>query len=340
MTRYPQQIIEQAQQELARRREEARLRQSGRRQQVAQRCPQALQLERQLLSTSAQLARAVLEGGNLAGKVAQLRSANLDAQRQLAGVLQAAGFPEDALQPVHTCPQCRDTGFTPTGPCSCYRQLLCQLMLRQLEQSSPVGSCSFENFSLEYYSGQPGEGGRSDRQVMADILATCREYARAFTPQSGSLLLMGGTGLGKTHLSLAIAREVVLAGYTALYTPYQTLVTQLEGAKFGRTAASYEQLADEAAQCQLLVLDDLGAEFSNAFSVAALYELVNARLIARRPTLISTNLSPGELEARYTARLSSRIFGTYRVLPFVGADVRLQQRRRQLSPGAPAGPRP
>ena len=74
--------------------------------------------------------------------------------------------------------------------------------------------------------------------------------------------------------------------------------------------------------CDLLVIDDLGAEFATQFTNAALYNIINTRINYSLPTIINTNLSLKELEEKYTRRISSRIIGEYAVLDFFGYDIR------------------
>ena len=78
-------------------------------------------------------------------------------------------------------------------------------------------------------------------------------------------------------------------------------------------------------ECDLLVIDDLGAEMSTAFTKSVLYNLVNTRLLTRKPTIINTNLSMKEIEQRYTPRISSRFIGEYECKKFFGSDIRQQK---------------
>ena len=82
-------------------------------------------------------------------------------------------------------------------------------------------------------------------------------------------------------------------------------------------------------ECDLLILDDLGAEFSTSFSYATLYQWINTRLNKRLPTIISTNLTPKELLDLYGERVFSRLIGNYVPLFFAGQDVR--QKKEQAA---------
>ena len=152
----------------------------------------------------------------------------------------------------------------------------------------------------------------------------CVDYARHFSPTSCSILMLGATGLGKTHLSFAIAKEVIDQGYGVIYGSVQNLIQQLEKEHFGR-ANGESHTEQMLLNCDLLILDDLGAEFSTQFSVSVIYNLVNTRLLTEKPIIVNTNLTIAELEKQYTGRVVSRMIGSYKVLPFVGRDIRQLQ---------------
>ena len=162
---------------------------------------------------------------------------------------------------------------------------------------------------------------------MEGVLRACRKFAQNFRADSPSILFKGGTGLGKTHLSLAIANVVIEKGFGVVYGSTQSFAVALERERFGRVGAgTFQQLTG----CDLLILDDLGAEFPSQYVNAMLYDAVNARMLGDRPTVISTNLSMKELEDRYGERFASRVAGYYGKLEFHGADVRVQQQRRRM----------
>ena len=75
-------------------------------------------------------------------------------------------------------------------------------------------------------------------------------------------------------------------------------------------------------ECDLLIIDDLGTEMTTQFTTSVLYNIVNTRMMAEKPTIISTNLLPDMLEKRYSPQISSRIMGNYRLIKFVGNDIR------------------
>ncbi|MDR2753692.1 MAG: ATP-binding protein, partial [Oscillospiraceae bacterium] len=234
------------------------------------------------------------------------------------------GFPADYLARKHTCAQCEDTGYVRGLRCACFTALLQSLAYQELSMDTPLESSDFARFRLTHYPEAPNGDGVIPRKKMEQILAACRAYASRFHPHAGSLLFTGPTGLGKTHLSLAIAKEVIDKGFTVIYGSAPNLISRMEHEHFSR--GRYGEQAGETArallECTLLILDDLGAEFSTAFTQSCIYNIVNTRLMSAMPVLISTNLSMAQINEKYGERVASRIIGNYQVLRFFGGDVR------------------
>lgn len=291
------------------------------------RCPRAAEIENELSSFAILTAKAVLNGGDTKEQLSRLKAKNLRLQQELAALLNTAGFESGALEPKFTCAACADEGFIDGKMCSCFKQLLKDEAVKRLNVMTPLTLSAFSSFSLDFYDAQAGENGLSPRRRMESILRFCRGYADAFSLQSPNLFMQGGTGLGKTHLSLAIARAAIDKGYGAVYGSAQNLTAKLERERFGREPDS--ESAQLLLECDLLILDDLGAEFSTPFVNAAIYNIINTRIMASLPTIISTNLTLRELEERYTQRLVSRIIGSYTRLNFIGRDVRQQKVMKQ-----------
>ena len=178
--------------------------------------------------------------------------------------------------------------------------------------------CDFSTFDLRYYPAEMDPALRtSPREQMGKVLDFCKHYAAAFTTESRGLFFSGPTGLGKTHLSLAIAREVIGKGYGAAYGSAQNFLMAIEEERFGRERS--RQTLDQLLEADLLVLDDLGTEFTSAFTLSTVYNLLNTR---KKPTIISSNLTVKELQEKYSQRVVSRLFSQFTYLRFVGKDIR------------------
>lgn len=251
--------------------------------------------------------------------------AELDEKREALSaernrLLTAHGYPVDYTAPKYSCAACNDTGFVGVNMCACMRKEL----IKRGYQNSGIGGLvdtqSFGTFSLEYYA----EG--EQREYMSSVLNACREYAEGFdVAASGHILFIGGTGLGKTHLSTSIARVVIEKGYNVVYESAQNVFSDFETEHFSNKYVKGE-LSDRYMECDLLIMDDLGTEMASQFNQACLYNIINTRLNRRLPMIVSTNITdPAEIRKRYTDRLSSRFFGEFRVFNPKGTDIRSQK---------------
>lgn len=289
--------------------------------------PRAAEIEASLSKTAAAAAKAVLAGGNVAQQLTRLKESNLALQEEFQDILRGAGLPDNYLEPKFQCVNCQDTGYIDGKMCACLKDLLKKEAYRRLNAMTPLSLSTFQTFSLKYYPEEPDrDGGIPPKKQMERILRFCQDYAEHFSLSSQSLILQGGTGLGKTHLSLAIANEALEKGFGVIYGSAQNLATNLERERFSREPVESDtnQLL---LRCDLLILDDLGTEFSTSFVDAAIYNIINTRLMTEKPTIISTNLSMLELQKRYSERFVSRVIGSYTRLLFCGKDVRQQKRQ-------------
>lgn len=255
-------------------------------------------------------------------------------QREKAELLTRHGLGADYLDEIYSCPKCRDRGFSKAGePCSCLLELYHREQARELSSLLKLGADDFSQFELDCYSDETDPRyGMSPRQAMELVFLTCRQYAENFGPDSGNLLLRGGTGLGKTFLSACIARRAAQRGFSVVYETAVAAFEAFETSKFHRDGPESGAAAEKCSRmlsCELMILDDLGTEMTTQFTQSALYTLVNTRLCAGRPTIISTNLSAEEMASRYSAQIVSRIDGEYDTLLFLGRDVRAVKKERR-----------
>ena len=315
---YSSSDYEKATAELEKRRLNAQQAQKKRHDEAAAKCPALLSAEREMAAAGLAVIKALGMGDDAEKYVSQLRNANLEAQRKRAQLLKENGYPADYLEIKYTCPVCEDKGFVNGKMCMCQKKILRSLAYNRLCSKFPLDKCTFNNFDLKYY---PDNGDDiTPYQRMETVLDFCKNYADDFSHNSPSLLMYGETGLGKTHLSLAIAGTVIKNGGGVIYASAQNILNKLEDEKFGRS--ENENTLNSLIECDLLILDDLGAEFSTQFTVSAIYNIVNSRLLGGKPTIISTNLSMKQLETVYTKRTASRILSEYTLLRFDGSDIR------------------
>lgn len=327
---YPKEIHEQAHKLLSQQRDKNRQESARREALLAKELPEAGKLLRELTATSAKLVRIIAAGGDINRILPQLREENLSTQKVLSELLKSHGYPANYLEPIYSCDICKDSGFVGSETCDCLKQILRNLTYQKLGVPRHLENCSFENFSLNKYSSDKAVGSPfSPRQQMESVHRNCMAYAENFSLASANLYMFGDPGLGKTHLSIAIAKKVIEKGYDVMYIPFYNLVSRLEAAKFGRSDESFSELLSSVNGAELLILDDLGAEFPSQFVISTLYDIVNTRMLEGKPTVINSNLSVMNLEERYTNRIASRISGTYRLARFTGVDIRYQNAQRK-----------
>ena len=203
--------------------------------------------------------------------------------------------------------------------CKCFREMLITENIKSSGMGGLIEKQSFENFDLDFYKDNADDYAR-----MKNNLADAKKFAEEFGKGTKTLMFMGSTGTGKTHLSTAIAKTVIEKGYEVLYDSAQNIVSAFEADRFKSGYGPFEPKADKYLECDLLILDDLGTEFVNQFTVSCLYNLINTRQNKGLSTLISTNLDYDELTSKYQDRIFSRLVGSdSKVLIFVGKDKRL-----------------
>lgn len=321
---YRDNVYEKAAQRIKERRARAERKVEERRREVAEKHPELLMIEREMSQAGLAAMKAMGMGANRVSYLEKLKNKSLAVQAERIELLKHAGYPEDYLEHHYECEQCKDRGFVEGVTCSCYKKLIKDIAYEELNLFSPLDLSSFESFDLNFYPDtKDAHTGLNIRNQMRDILNYCKGYAEDFDESSPSVLMYGATGLGKTHLSLAIAREAINKGYDVIYGSTQNLLNKLERERFGRSNEESGKTEQLLVECDLLILDDLGAEFSTQFTVAAFYNIINTRMLSTKPTIISTNLMLDEIEGKYTQRITSRIIGSYTPLLFLGKDIRM-----------------
>ena len=326
---YTREVYQEAEEKMERRRIYNEQQLEKRRNLLFQRSPRAEQITYELAHTSILAARAVFEGAEAKTEIAKLKLQNQSLQKELKEILSKFAFPDNYLEEWHKCEKCGDTGNIDGKMCTCMKTLLRETAYERLNRISPLSLSDFDDFSLDYYSKIPvAEGRPSPYEMMSRVLAFCRKYAYDFSVASHSMIFQGGPGLGKTHLSLAIAKNAIDKGYGVIYVSAPAILSKLENERFSRKSNT-ENTEQIIMECDLLIIDDLGTEFTTKFSVSAIYNIINSRTIASKPTIISTNLSIAELQEKYSIRTISRIIGMLDRVEFVGSDIRQQKRRER-----------
>ncbi len=311
-------IYQKAENELKNRRERAERLADMRRKEFSGKYPELLDIENEMKNAALDVIRSVGANGKRVD-ISVVAKRNLEAQKAKKELIKAAGYPEDYLDIPYSCKKCNDSGIHNGKLCQCHLQLLQQLSVGELSCSPMLAGSTFEAFDLKYYSDiKDRELGYSPKDYMRGCFEMLKAYAENFSPKSSSFFFSGGTGLGKTHLALAVLNKVTQKGFTVYYNTAGSIIKEMEKERFGRSTDSIEE---EIYKADLVIVDDLGAEFSTPFAQAAINELVNNLILAGKAMIIISNLSVGELEERYGQRVTSRLNG-FEVIEFVGEDIR------------------
>ena len=306
--------------------------QTRRREQARKTIPGLRELEGKIAAVMREL---IAQTAGEAGRSPQqLQEESLALQAERTRLLAAHGLTPEQLDDPWDCPDCRDSGYINGKPCACLRRLYEAERTRELSSMLSTGPESFGSFDLSYYSAVPDPvSGVSAYEIMRTVYETCWDYAMRFGPGSPNLLFRGGTGLGKTFLSSCIASVVSSNGHSVVYDGVTAILDAYEKEHFSRSPDEAREAAARIRRltgCELLIMDDLGTEMTTEFTRSALYTLVNTRLMNGGRTIISTNLTPEELQQRYTPQLCSRLAGDYMELLFHGQDVRRLRKDRSL----------
>ena len=287
--------------------------------------PALKELEDQIASFCVQQARQLLAGDQNA--LPTLRSQLAKARKKRISLLTQAGYSPDDLVPDYECPDCQDTGYIGSKRCHCLKQAIIDLIYTQSNIKSILETENFDTLTFDYYSDSSIDPstGRSPLDNAKLAVNTCRSFVEQFDKKFENLFFYGSTGVGKTFLSNCVAKALMDSGHSVLYFTSFQLFNILEESKF-RQNADAKQQEEDLFTCDLLIIDDLGTELTNSFSVSQLFLCLNERLLRKKSTIISSNLDLNKLFDTYSERNFSRIISNYTLLKLTGADIRLQKR--------------
>lgn len=257
--------------------------------------------------------------------------------REKAALLAAHNIPDNYLTDIYQCAMCQDTGYintqsTTAERCACFKQKLIETGYAMSNLADVLARENFSTFDTKYYHEELlADEGLSPRKNIEHNRIKSERFVKNFKTKASNLLFHGPTGLGKTFLCHCIAKALLDEGNTVLYVTAPRLFKLIQTQQFNRSPeADAEEKLDAIQEADLLIIDDLGAEFSTIVTQSALFDVINQRLLDRRSVIISTNLTLDELEEHYTERIVSRLTGNYEWLKFFGDDIRVQQKKRSL----------
>lgn len=319
---YSSEVIGRARQRLENEKTEKRSRYYANLEQAYREVPELRQIDMLMKRNVAQAVQGAFTEGPKAMEQAQKENEALQARWD---ALVSQHFPKGFLEDT-ACPHCGGLGYVGKEMCVCLAELCRQEQLEEVKKLS-CGQAEFSDFRLDYYSDRVDPKiGVSPRMLMENNLRLAKRFAGDFI---GNLLFVGGTGLGKTFLSSCVATAAAQRGYSVTYETASHLFSNMEKHRFNPDEATQETVR-RYETCDLLIIDDLGTELPGNFVTAALYNLVNDRLLAGKPMVISTNLTIDEIRARYSPQIASRLQGDFQGLIFYGEDIRVLKSRGVL----------
>ncbi|MBO7178730.1 MAG: ATP-binding protein [Clostridia bacterium] len=315
--KFSEDVYIKAEAELKKRRDNAEQLADMRRKQILNKHPELSEIENIIRNAALEVIKGLGSGKSV--DIKGLAEKNLQAQKEKAELLTKNGYPEDYLEPQYSCKLCNDSGILNGKLCTCHLEILKKISMSEYSCSSILAVSTFDTFDLKYYSTQKDMNlGYSPREYMEASFDFLKSYAENFNKNSSSFFFTGATGLGKTHLSLAVMNKVTEKGFSVFYGSADNIIKQMEKERFGRSNGDIEEEIENA---DLLIIDDLGTEFKTAFSETAVYQIINNAILNGKPMIISSNLSISELEERYGQRVVSRL-NSFEVINFIGTDIR------------------
>jgi len=316
--------------ELKRERSNKGLRQ--RQEEVYKKIPRIAEIDKLLASTGIEISKAILQNPEKSEElIHSLEQKNLDLMIEKAELLYINGYNKNYLEPSYECYSCKDTGYINNKPCHCFKQALIDIAYDQSNLKEILAVENFDNFNFDYFSTEiDPESNISPRENIKQIYSHCIRFIEQFDEQFDNLIFYGNPGLGKTFLCNCIAKDLLDRGKTVIYLTAFQLFQLFEQARFNKDENDEftKDYLESIFTVDLLIIDDLGTEFNTSFTGSELFNCLNSRLLDKKHTIISTNLSPNDWQKQYSERIVSRIFGHYKALKLIGNDIRILKKYR------------
>lgn len=294
--------------------------------QIYKEIPEIKAIDEKIASNSVAIGKKMLFSSDKA-ILKELKEKNFKLSMSKIELLTAHGYPANYLDPIYQCPRCKDSGYIGSNQCNCLKQAIVDLAYQQSNIKEILKKENFQYFSYEYYSTQKKGDMLSPREQISSVVSICQDFIYHFDKNPGrNLLFQGNTGVGKTFLTNCIAKEILDSGHTVLYLTAFQFSEMISRHTFDKDFSNRQNdLFSHLFDSELLILDDLGTELNNAFITSQLFVCINERLLRKKSTIISTNLSLAQLSKAYSERIFSRIASNYTILKIYGEDIRLKK---------------
>lgn len=294
--------------------------------------PEFKKLDDEISKVGLQLAKLVLQNpSNKENIILESKKKMDELKSQKKELLTKYKVPNGYLEIQHDCNVCKDKGFLDNGhKCNCLKQEIINEAYKMSNISRMLEKENFTTLDTSIFSSEKDpESNISPQQNMLQIVSICESFILDFDKDNGeNLLFYGDTGLGKTFMCNCIAKSLLDKGHLVIYQTAFKMFEIIEDYKFKNAGShiskeNYENLFD----CDLLIIDDLGTELTNSFTNSELFNILNTRLLSGKKTIISTNLSPMQLGSNYAQRIFSRIFDRFKMVKFIGKDLRWESKQ-------------
>lgn len=309
--------------------EQAQREQLSRKNEIYKRFPRIKQIDDNIQKIGFEIATSIFKGVDVQSFIDEQKRRITDLKMEKGELLSLNGFPIDYMDIKYKCRRCKDTGYIGSEKCSCFKQKLVDKYYQQSNLKDMLMVENFDSFDLSFYSMDIYSNENiSPRKNMEGILYGCINYAKSFDNEYNNLFFYGGSGLGKTFLSNCIAKDLLDKGKVVIYQTSSNLIEMLRQIRFDNDTTRDE--LDDFIDCDLLIIDDLGAEPNNPYSQSDLFNIINSRLLAKKRMLISTNYSIAELAKNYPERITSRLLGQFTPYKFFGDDIRVIKNMKKI----------
>lgn len=292
---------------------------------IYEKIPRIHEIDNQISHLGIANAKALIDGNTEAPALFHSQLSSLMEEKQQ--LLLSSGYPSDYLDPSYECPRCQDTGYVDGHKCRCFQKAEIDLLYTQSNLQDILKAENFSSFRIDYYSSDfiDPVSRKSSHDMAQEALESCHSFVDTFDSDFQNLLIYGNTGVGKTFLTHCIAKELMDHIHSVIYVTSSQLFDLLGGREFG-SSPEQKQAGSLLDDCELLIIDDLGTELTNSFTVSQLFICLNDRILQKKSTIISTNLSLNEIKSIYSERTFSRISSNYRLLKLVGDDIRIKKK--------------
>ena len=311
--------VQEIQRILSERQLEAHRRYLEKREEIFRKLPELEELEEKVRAFSLSVA-GEMQQGNREGLL-RLKEEIGKLHKEKKALLEGVGYKiQDLEEEEHFCPLCQDTGYVDGKKCQCFLKLQGELLYRQSRMGAVLERENFSKFQLERFDNieKLGQcGNKTLREYIKEIRDYLTNYCEEYPKNNRSILFTGSTGTGKTYFLHSIAKALLDRGVSVLYFTATGLF------EYFSKRMREEDTEDYIEEVDVILIDDLGTEFSNSFTTSRFFALLNQRILNRKTMLISTNLNFKELREMYSDRVVSRFMSDYEIIPLYGKDQRL-----------------